>query len=128
MTSPAEERAQLPLTPELLHDILTQTAERPGADYRVLMFYVTEAPLGDTVRLTAKEIAPQLHLSPGSLSRSITRLRDEDWLEVAYKVGHVPFYRVGNKVMELALRYDQVDDRPLADVHHLPIRSVDDEQ
>lgn len=115
---------ELPVTAALMHEMLTQTAERPGADFRVLTYYVTAAPLGNTIRRTAKEIAQELKLSPGSVSKSIKRLLVDGWLQVAYTVGSVSFYKAGPKVMNLAVA--DIEDLPLAQVHHLPVPAATD--
>ncbi|MFI9366921.1 hypothetical protein ACIG5E_38695 [Kitasatospora sp. NPDC053057] len=41
-------------TQALMHQLLLRTAGAPGADFRVLAFYATVAPLGQTVRTVAK--------------------------------------------------------------------------
>lgn len=128
MTSPATERVELPVTAELMHEILTRTAEQPGADFRVLTYYVTSAALGDTIRQTAKDVAQVLKLSQGSVSRSIKRLLTDGWLQVAYTVGSVSFYRAGPKVMDLALAEAHTDGQHLAEVHHLPVRSASEDE
>lgn len=119
MTSPAQNRDDLPVTAQLLQQVLIGTAALPGADFRVLTYYITAGPLGDTVRETAKDIAGQLKLSAGSVSKSIKRLRDENWLERSYTVGSVSFYRAGTRVLDLAA--DRDEEQHLAAVHHLPV-------
>lgn len=123
MTSfPAEQRQDLPVTGELVRELLTGTIELPGADFRVLMYYATGTELGDTVRETAREIAQALNLHEGSVGKSVKRLGEGGWLERSYKVGRVAFYRVGPKVMELAAGAEE-DEQPLAEVHQLPARA-----
>ncbi|MEU7222276.1 MarR family transcriptional regulator [Streptomyces chrestomyceticus] len=121
-SSPIEQNAGLPLTPAVTRELLLRTADLPGADWRVLAYYVTAAPLGQTVRETAKVVAEALQLSPGSISKSISRLIDGGWLTIAFRVGRVPFYRAGDQVMRLAVSNEEQDEAPLASVRHLPIR------
>ncbi|MEU8828876.1 winged helix-turn-helix domain-containing protein [Streptomyces sp. NPDC048636] len=121
MTLPAARRPELPFTPELMHGILLGTADAPGADFRVLSYYATAVPLGETVRKTAKEIAQTVQLSPPNTGKSIRRLVEEGWLEVSYRVGRVTFYRVGPRVMTLAAQSPEEDSRPaVASVSYLP--------
>jgi hypothetical protein len=128
VTFPAEQRDDLPVTAELIHEILMSTTELPGSDYRVLTYYVTAAALGDTVRKTAKDIGEELNLHGGSVGKSVKRLVDAEWLEFAYKVGKVPFYRVGPRVTRPAAAMAQAQDQPLAQVHQLPVRIQEDEE
>lgn len=107
------------LTPDLMRNLLLRTAEMPGADYRVLNYYVLGAPLGQPVRETAKKVAEELKLSTTSMSRSLQRLRTGGWLEVAYRVAGVNFYKVGPEVTGAPAK--AVPDQPLATVRHLPM-------
>lgn len=122
MTSPAIERCDLSVTPELMQKLLVGTAGMPGADFRILTYYVTAAPLGDTVRETAKAIAAQIKLSSGGASKSISRLVAEGWLAPAFKVGAVPFYRAGDRVLHLATAGQPQSEQQLATVSQLPVR------
>ncbi|MFH9439261.1 MarR family transcriptional regulator [Streptomyces rochei] len=123
--SPAVRPRDLPLSADLMRKLLVQTADLPGADFRVLTFYVTAAPLGETVRETAKTVAETVKISRGSTSKSISRLLAEGWLSRVFRVGTVPFYRVGDKVLELAA--EEADVEQLAPVRHLPVRGFVDE-
>ena len=124
MTSPAIEQLDLPATPELLRKLLVDTSELPGGDFRILTYYVTAAPLGDTVRETAKVISAEIGSSQASVSRGIARLVSGGWLAVAFKLGSVPFYRAGDKVVTLALaEHEQRGQaQQLATVSRLPVR------
>ncbi|BBG20726.1 putative replication initiation protein (plasmid) [Actinacidiphila reveromycinica] len=124
MTSPAEVRHEVELTSEMQRQLLLLTAGTPGADWRVLTYYLTAAPIGQTVREVAKDVAEALRLSPGSVSKSVNRLVKTDFLEVAYRVGAVNFYRAGPEVLALATATDD-DDQPLATVSHLPMRPAE---
>lgn len=126
MTFPAEQRCDLPFTPELMREVLLRTAHMPGADLRDLTSYVTAVPIGQTIRETAKAVAETVKLSPPSTSTSIRRLLIEGWLEVAYRVGTVNFYRAGHKVTDLA-GAEEHEDQPLATVSHLPLAGRVDE-
>ncbi|MFE2529439.1 MarR family transcriptional regulator [Streptomyces sp. NPDC059382] len=123
MTSPAQEWTEIPVTPQLTMQLLKATASRPGADYRVLTYYVNAAPLGDTVRETAKDVSAFLELSQGTVSKSLTRLVADGWMEISYTVARVAQYRAGRMVMELALAEVGQQNQPLAQVHHLPVRT-----
>ncbi|WP_328406367.1 MarR family transcriptional regulator (plasmid) [Streptomyces sp. NBC_00390] len=125
MTFPAQERVELPVTGDLARGLLEATASLPGADFRVLMSYVTAAPLGETIRQTAQDVAAFLQISPGTVSRSLKKLTSSGWLVISYKVGTVPFYKVGPKVLEMAQceAAEATHDQPLAQVHHLPVWS-----
>ncbi|MGP3991653.1 winged helix-turn-helix domain-containing protein [Streptomyces sp. 3N207] len=112
MTFPAARQPELPFTPELMHELLLGTADAPGADFRVLSYYATAVPLGETVRKTAKEIAHAVQLSPPNTGKSIRRLVEAGWLEVSYRIGRVTFYRVGPRVMTLATQSPAKDLRP----------------
>ncbi|WP_331752252.1 helix-turn-helix domain-containing protein [Streptomyces sp. NBC_00829] len=128
MTFPAQERVELPVTGDLARSILAATASLPGADYRVLMSYVTAVPLGETIRETAQDVAAFLKISPGTVSRSLKKLTSTGWLEVSYRVGTVPFYKAGPQVLEMAqaeASEGMGHEQPLAQVHHLPVRSTD---
>ncbi|MER6256822.1 helix-turn-helix domain-containing protein [Streptomyces sp. NPDC001584] len=126
MTSPAMQRRNLPFSPDLMRQLLVHTADLPGADFRVLTYYVTAVPLGDTVRETAKTVAETVKISRGSTSKSIGRLVAEGWLALAFRVGTVPFYRAGDKVLELVESDEGHAEQPLATVSHLPMRDSDD--
>ncbi|MFE9613149.1 helix-turn-helix domain-containing protein [Streptomyces bauhiniae] len=128
MTSPttAMRPRALPFSVDLMRKLLVETAELPGADFRVLTYYLTAAPLGDTVRETAKVVAETVKISRGSTSKSISRLVADGWLTLAFRVGTVPFYRASNKVLELAAEDDRPEE-PLATVRHLPLRGAADE-
>lgn len=127
MTSPAMRPRELPFSADLMRKLLEETAEFPGADYRVLSFYVTAGPLGETVREIAKTVAGVVKVSEGTVSKSIGRLVANGWLAPAYRVGAVSFYRAGDKVLELAAADDQQAEQPLATVSHLPMRGIDSE-
>ncbi|RPK32633.1 hypothetical protein EES39_38190 [Streptomyces sp. ADI92-24] len=127
MTSPAMQRRDLPFSPDLMRQLLVHTADLPGADFRVLTYYVTAAPLGETVRETAKVVAETVKISRGSTSKSISRLVADGWLALAFRVGTVPFYRAGDKVLELALADVDQPEQPLATVSHLPVRDPEDD-
>ncbi|MEU9480783.1 helix-turn-helix domain-containing protein [Streptomyces sp. NPDC048191] len=127
MTSPVMRSRELPLSADLMRNLLVHTAELPGADFRVLTYYVTAAPLGETVRETAKTVAEAVKISRGSTSKSISRLVADGWLALAFRVGTVPFYRAGNKVLELAEAEEAEAGQQMASVSHLPVRGFDDE-
>nr|WP_202513322.1 MULTISPECIES: hypothetical protein [unclassified Streptomyces] len=118
---------ELPFSANLMRQLLEETADLPGADYRVLSFYVTAVPLGETVRETAKKVAGTVKITEGTVSKSIGRLVANGWLFTAYRVGGVPFYRAGDRVLELAATDDDQVEQPLATVSHLPTRGVGDE-
>ncbi|MFG3229941.1 hypothetical protein ACGF07_34850 [Kitasatospora sp. NPDC048194] len=134
MTTPAMTREQTAeLTPALMHELLLRTAGAPGADFRVLAFYATAVPLGQTVRTVGKAVAESLRLSEPTVSKSIKRLAADGWLELVYRQGPINFYRVGPLVMEAAAELlgeneerDQ-DEDDLATVHHLSFGQPDDE-
>ncbi|MCU4750262.1 MarR family transcriptional regulator [Streptomyces sp. G-5] len=128
MTSvPAEQQyRELPVTAELMREALMSTIELPGADFRVLTYYMTRAPLGDAIRETGKDISQELGLHSGSFSKSIKRLRDGAWLELAYTVGKVSFYRVGPRLLESAAPVGEPEGQGLAQVHPFPIRPTFD--
>ncbi|MFD3889989.1 hypothetical protein [Streptomyces microflavus] len=126
MTSPVMRPRELPFSADLMRKLLEETAELPGADYRVLSYYVTAVPLGDTVRDTAKVVAETVKLTEGTVSKSIGRLVNGGWLARAFRVGAVSFYRAGDRVLELAAGDDQVE-QALATVSHLPMRGPCDE-
>ncbi|MFF1733761.1 hypothetical protein [Streptomyces sp. NPDC058247] len=127
MTSPVMRPRELPFSADLMRKLLEETSALPGADYRVLSYYVTAVPLGETVRETAKTVAGTVKISQGSVSKSIGRLVANGWLAMAFRVGAVPFYRAGDKVLELAAAGDNQVEQPLATVSHLPMRGSDDE-
>ncbi|MDF4254569.1 MULTISPECIES: winged helix-turn-helix domain-containing protein [unclassified Streptomyces] len=120
MTFPATPQSELPFTPELMHTLLLATCEAPGADFRVLSYYATAVPLGETVRKTAKEIAQAIQLSPPNTGKSIRRLVEGGWLQVSYRMGRVTFYRVGPRVTALAAESAESDSCAVASVSYLP--------
>ncbi|SES38645.1 hypothetical protein [Streptomyces qinglanensis] len=121
MTFPATPQSELPFTPELMHTLLLGTAEAPGADFRVLSYYATAVPLGETVRKTAKEISGAVQLSPPNTGKSIRRLVEDGWLEVSYRMGRVTFYRVGPRVIASAVRSTEPGSySAVASVSYLP--------
>lgn len=129
MTFPVTRRSELPFTPELMHALLLGTAEAPGADFRVLSYYATAVPLGETVRKTAKEISQAVQLSPPNTGRSIRRLVAGGWLEISYRMGRVTFYRVGQRVIDLASQSTARDSAcAVASVSYLPSVYRPDEQ
>jgi hypothetical protein len=121
MTTAAEEPYGFELTAQVQRALLLRTASMPGADYRVLSYYLTAAPLGQTVREVAKDVAEALGLNPGSVSKALGRLVRGRFLEVAYRVGAVNFYRAGAIVLELA-EAGEDSEPPLATVTQLPVR------
>lgn len=135
MTSAATEHHQPQLTPEAMHRILLATVDRQGGDYRVLTYYATVAPLGETVRQTAREIAGYLGLHEGSVGKAVKRLARDGWLELAFTIAGVNQYRVGPRLMEYCTRpADSLHPREttrmrtaLASVHHLPTRRAGSE-
>lgn len=127
MSSPMMRPRELPFSADLMRQLLEQTADLPGADYRVLSYYVTAVPLGETVRDTAKAVAGIVKLSQGSISKSIGRLLANGWLAQAFRVGGVPFYRAGDRVLGLAAAGADHVEQPLATVSHLPTRGSVDE-
>ncbi|GAA2127312.1 hypothetical protein GCM10009759_79720 [Kitasatospora saccharophila] len=124
-TSTMSQQYEAEFTPALLHQLLLQTAGVPGADFRVLVFYATAVPLGQTVRIVGKSIAEKLKLSEPTVSKSIRRLAGEGWLELVYRQGPINFYRVGPLVLQAAAAAngdetgDEDVDDALATVHHL---------
>ncbi|MFF2549278.1 hypothetical protein ACFVUY_42890 [Kitasatospora sp. NPDC058063] len=131
MTTAAMTRDTADFTPALMHELLLRTAGAPGADFRVLVFYATAVPLGQTVRTVGKAIAESLRLSEPTVSKSIRRLAAEGWLELVYRQGPINFYRVGPLVMEAAAELlgenEEQDEGDLATIHHLPFGQHDDE-
>lgn len=127
MTSPAMRQHELLLSSDLMRKLLVETADLPGADFRVLTYYVTAAPLGETVRDTAKTIAETVEISQGSVSKSIARLVSRGWLGFVFRVGSVNFYRAGDKVLELAAA-EGAQEAQLATVSHLPVRGFGDDE
>lgn len=125
MSTPAHDQGHPELTAGLLHEILLRTAGAQGADFRVLSFYMTAAPLGQIVRVPAKDVAAALKLTGPSVSKSVKRLREAGWLKTAYRIGNVSFYRVGPKVLSLAAaEHDPAEqEQPLATVTALPTAS-----
>jgi len=129
MTFAAPRRSEVLFTPELMHALLLGTAEAPGADFRVLSYYATAVPLGETVRKTAKEISQAVQLSPPNTGKSVRRLVEDGWLEVSYRMGRVTFYRVGPRVIHLAAQ--SAEEHPSsggASVSYLPGAYLTDEQ
>ncbi|MDW8803673.1 helix-turn-helix domain-containing protein [Streptomyces scabiei] len=126
--SPALPPRALPLSADLMRNLLVHTAKLPGADFRVLTYYVTAAPLGETVRETAKTVSEAVEISRGSTSKSIGRLVADGWLAPAFRVGTVPFYRAGDRVLELAAAaFEGQAEQHLATVSHLPVRGFGSE-
>lgn len=103
MTQTAEQY-EVPLTAELMRQLLLRTINAPGADYRVLTYFVTSAPLGMTVRKTFRDVAIELGISPPNVGKSVNRLAEARWLEVSHRIGRVTYYRVGPNVTTLAQR------------------------
>ncbi|WP_326693262.1 MULTISPECIES: hypothetical protein [unclassified Streptomyces] len=120
MTFPAQ-RSELLFTPQLMHALLVGTADAPGADFRVLSYYATAVPLGETVRKTLKEISQALQLSPPNTGKSTRRLVKDGWLEVSYRMGRVTFYRAGPRVIALAAQPpEEGSQQALASISYLP--------
>lgn len=132
-TSAMPQQHDVEFTQALMHQLLRQTAGSPGADFRVLIFYATAVPLGQTVRTVGKLIAEELKLSEPTVSKSIKRLVGEGWLELVYRQGPINFYRVGPLVMLAAAAAagdedsagDALPDDDLATVHHLSFGKQD---
>ncbi|MQS06128.1 hypothetical protein [Streptomyces alkaliphilus] len=116
----ATQRSEVPVTAELVHAILLKTGGWQGADLRVLLYYLTAAPIGGIVRETGKEIAHKLMLSEGNVSKSIKRLRDGEWITLAYSVGNVRFHKVGPQTLALT-GAPAPAEQPMAEVHHLSL-------
>lgn len=124
MTSPAEQLEE-PRFMEAgeLNALLLRSKLKQGADVKVLMFYATATEMGEPVRSTATDIGKLVGLSTTSASRSIGRLAENGWLQLAYTAVGVKFYRLGPAAIALAVQQpagDQGDaDAPLAVVHRL---------
>ncbi|GAA2267698.1 hypothetical protein ABZ714_26785 [Streptomyces sp. NPDC006798] len=113
-----------PLTPRFmeaaeLNDLLLRSQLKQGADLKVLMFFATAVPMGEPVRSTATDIGRLVGLSTTSASRSIGRLAENGWLQLAYTAVGVKFYRLGIKVTGVLLHQEDDADGPLATVRHL---------
>lgn len=124
MTSPAEQLEE-PRFMEAgeLNALLLRSKLKQGADVKVLMFYATATEMGEPVRSTATDIGKLVGLSTTSASRSIGRLAENGWLQLAYTAVGVKFYRLGPAAIALAVQQsadgqDDVD-APLAVVHQL---------
>ncbi|KPC86527.1 hypothetical protein ADL27_45225, partial [Streptomyces sp. NRRL F-6602] len=76
-----------------LNDLLLRSQLKQGADLKVLMYYATAVPMGEPVRSTATDIGRMVGLSTTSASRSIGRLAENGWLQLAYSAVGVKFYR-----------------------------------
>lgn len=121
MTVPIEHES-LPYTRELSREILRETATYPGSHYRVLQYVLTAVDLGTTLRQKACDIAADLNIAEGTVSKAFRRLTADRWLEVSDAVSNIAFYRAGPRVFDLAAQGVQ-DARPgrrLATVSHLP--------
>lgn len=104
-----------------LNDLLLRSQLKQGADLKVLMYYATAVPMGEPVRSTATDIGRMVGLSTTSASRSIGRLAENGWLQLAYSAVGVKFYRLGAKASGLppaSVAPDEAD-APLATVRHL---------
>lgn len=125
MTSPATEQLEEPRFMEAgeLNALLLRSKLKQGADVKVLMFYATATEMGEPVRSTATDIGKLVGLSTTSASRSIGRLAENGWLQLAYTAVGVKFYRLGPAAIALAIQQpaDGQDDAdaPLAVVHQL---------
>lgn len=104
-----------------LNNLLLRSQLKQGADLKVLMYYATAVPMGDPVRSTATDIGRMVGLSTTSASRSIGRLAENGWLQLAYTAVGVKFYRLGTKATGLppAPQPEDDSDAPLATVRHL---------
>ncbi|MEV7948613.1 hypothetical protein AB0O74_16775 [Streptomyces rubiginosohelvolus] len=104
-----------------LNDLLLRSQLKQGADLKVLMYYATAVPMGEPVRSTATDIGRMVGLSTTSASRSIGRLAENGWLQLAYSAVGVKFYRLGAKASGLPPASEALDeaDAPLATVRHL---------
>ncbi|MFD9151218.1 hypothetical protein ACFWDF_28880 [Streptomyces diastaticus] len=105
-----------------LNDLLLRSQLKQGADLKVLMYYATAVPMGEPVRSTATDIGRMVGLSTTSASRSIGRLAENGWLQLAYSAVGVKFYRLGAKASGLPPTPGAPDDdadAPLATVRHL---------
>ncbi|MFF5449519.1 hypothetical protein [Streptomyces sp. NPDC012888] len=102
-----------------LNDLLLRSQLRQGADVKVLMYYATAVAMGEPVRTTATDIGRMLGLSTTSASRSIGRLTENGWLQLAYTAVGVKFYRLGTRATGLPAVAEPGDDAPLATVRHL---------
>ncbi|MFB7852445.1 hypothetical protein [Streptomyces sp. NPDC056053] len=115
-----------PLTPRFmeaaeLNDLLLRSRLKQGADLKVLMFFATAVPMGEPVRSTATDIGRLVGLSTTSASRSIGRLAENGWLQLAYTAVGSKFYRLGARATGLPPVPEPEDDidAPLATVRHL---------
>lgn len=122
MTSPVAE----PFEPRFLeadelNDLLLRSQLKQGADLKVLMYYATAVPVGEPVRSTATDIGKLVGLSTTSASRSIGRLAENGWLQLAYTAVGVKFYRLGSKATGKKPAPEPADDAaaPLAVVRQL---------
>ncbi|MCZ4126216.1 hypothetical protein [Streptomyces sp. H39-S7] len=105
-----------------LNDLLLRSQLKQGADVKVLMYYATAVWMGEPVRSTATDIGRMVGLSTTSASRSIGRLAENGWLQLAYTAVGVKFYRLGTKATGLPPAPPEPtddDDAPLATVRHL---------
>lgn len=104
-----------------LNDLLLRSQLKQGADLKVLMFFATAVPMGEPVRSTATDIGRLVGLSTTSASRSIGRLAENGWLQLAYSAVGSKFYRLGAKATGLPPVSEPEDgaDAPLATVRHL---------
>lgn len=104
-----------------LNDLLLRSQLKQGADLKVLMYYATAVPMGEPVRSTATDIGRLVGLSTTSASRSIGRLNENGWLQLAYTAVGVKFYRLGTKATGLPQAHEPEDDTnaSLATVRHL---------
>ncbi|WP_329493932.1 hypothetical protein [Kitasatospora herbaricolor] len=62
-TAAVQQEQNAEFTQAPMHEVLLRTAGAPGADFRVLAFYVTVVTLGQAVRTVAKLIAEKLKIS-----------------------------------------------------------------
>lgn len=122
MTSPVAE----PFEPRFLeadelNDLLLRSQLKQGADLKVLMYYATAVPVGEPVRSTATDIGKLVGLSTTSASRSIGRLAENGWLQLAYTAVGVKFYRLGHRAIGQQPAPEPADDAdaPLATVRQL---------
>ncbi|GGU44955.1 hypothetical protein [Streptomyces violascens] len=122
MTSPISD----PLAPRFmeagqLNDLLLRSQLKQGADLKILMYYATAVPVGDPVRSTATDVGKMVGLSTTSASRSIGRLSENGWLQLAYTAVGVKFYRLGPAAIGEKDAPTSLDDSdaPLATVRQL---------
>lgn len=126
MTSPATEQLDEPRFMEAgeLNALLLRSQLKQGADVKVLVFYATATHIGEPVRSTATDIGRLVGLSTTSASRSIGRLAENGWLQLAYTAVGVKFYRLGPAAIGAATTrptdgLTEDADAPLAVVHQL---------